>query len=166
MILLHAYSVILFFSHKLFPPQNPSSGVEILLRYSVRLFTKFWNLSNYETLSVNQRFCTSSQHITNDHKVLRAVLEPRGLMVDRIRSAATEELAAKRRPSVMVLHVDEVPSLAARPADWQNVPRIVIGATKINDACERAAGEHYLEQPFQYGELIRTIERLLAAAAD
>jgi FixJ family two-component response regulator len=24
--------------------------------------------------------------------------------------------------------------------------------------------EHYLEKPFQYGELIRTIERLLAAA--
>ena len=26
--------------------------------------------------------------------------------------------------------------------------------------------EHHLEHPFQYGELIRTIERLLAAARD
>jgi CheY-like chemotaxis protein len=104
--------------------------------------------------------------LSETEEVLRAVLEPRGLMVDRIRSAATEELAAKRRPSVMVLHVDQVPSPATRPADWQNVPRIVIGAAKIDDACEPAAGEHYLEQPFQYGELIRTIERLLAAAAE
>jgi CheY-like chemotaxis protein len=104
--------------------------------------------------------------LSETEEVLRAVLEPRGLSVDRIRSAATEELAAKRRPSVMVLHLDDDPVRAAAPAGWQNVPRIVIGATKVNDARGASAGEHYLEQPFQYGELIRTIERLLAAAAD
>jgi CheY-like chemotaxis protein len=103
--------------------------------------------------------------LSETEEVLRAVLEPRGLSVDRIRSAATEELAAKR-PSVMVLHLDEDPARAAAPAGWQNVPRIVIGATKVNDACGASAREHYLEQPFQYGELIRTIERLLAAAAE
>jgi DNA-binding response OmpR family regulator len=102
--------------------------------------------------------------LSETEEVLRAVLEPRGLSVDRIRSAASDELAAKRRPSVMVLHLDEDPAPAAAPAGWQNVPRIVIGATKINDACGASSGEHYLEQPFQYGELIRTIERLLAAA--
>jgi DNA-binding NtrC family response regulator len=102
--------------------------------------------------------------LSETEEVLRAVLEPRGLSVDRVRSAGSEELTAKRRPSVMVLHVDEEPPPAAAPAGWQNVPRILIGATKINDACETVAEEHYLEQPFQYGELIRTIERLLAAA--
>jgi CheY-like chemotaxis protein len=104
--------------------------------------------------------------LSETEEVLRAVLEPRGLMVDRIRSAASEELAAKRRPSVMVLHVDQEPSPTAAPAGWQNVPRILIGSTKVSDSCESGAGEHYLEQPFQYGDLIRTIERLLAAAAD
>jgi CheY-like chemotaxis protein len=104
--------------------------------------------------------------LSETEEVLRAVLEPRGLMVDRIRSAATEALAARRRPSVMVLHVDEEPSPTSQPAGWQNVPRIVIGAAKVNDDCESAAGEHHLEKPFHYGELIRTIERLLAAAAD
>jgi hypothetical protein len=104
--------------------------------------------------------------LSETEEVLRAVLEPRGLSVDRIRSAAAEELAARRRPSVMVLHLDEDPAPAASPAGWQNVPRIVIGATKVADTGPPACGEHYLEQPFQYGELIRTIERLLAATAD
>jgi hypothetical protein len=112
---------------------------------------------------------TGKQHVlvvdglSETEEVLRAVLEPRGLLVDRIRSAATDELAAHVRPSVMVLHVDEDPAPTAAPEGWQRVPRIVIGSTKINDACETCAGEHYLEQPFQYGELIRTIEQLLAA---
>jgi CheY-like chemotaxis protein len=106
--------------------------------------------------------------LSETEEVLRAVLEPRGLSVDRIRSAATEELAAKRRPSVMVLHVDEEPLPNSAPPGWQNVPRILIGAAKFSDgdAGAATASEHYLEQPFQYGELIRTIERLLAAAAD
>ncbi len=102
--------------------------------------------------------------LSETEEVLRAVLEPRGLSVDRIRSAATDELASKRRPSVMVLHVDEDPAPAAAPAGWQNDPRIVIGSTKVNDAGDTATEDHYLEQPFQYGELIRTIERLLSAA--
>jgi CheY-like chemotaxis protein len=104
--------------------------------------------------------------LSETEEVLRAVLEPRGLSVDRIRSAATEQLAAKRRPSVMVLHVDEEPAPATAPAGWQNVPRILIGAAKLDEGCEAAVGEYHLEQPFHYGELIRTIERLLAAAAE
>lgn len=114
---------------------------------------------------------TGKQHVlvvdglSETEEVLRAVLEPRGLSVDRVRSAASDELAAHARPSVMVLHVDEEPASAA-PEGWHHVPRIVIGATKINDTCEATSGEHYLEQPFQYGELIRTIERLLAAVED
>jgi len=50
---------------KLFPPQNPSSGVEILLDEALHYI---WNLSTYETLSVDHRVCTSSQHITNNRK--------------------------------------------------------------------------------------------------
>ena len=121
-------------------------------------------------MSEKENFVTAQQRVlvvdglSETEEVLRAVLEPRGLSVDRIRSAAADELASKRRPSVMVLHVDQDPAPAAALAGWQNVPRIVIGSTKVTDSCETATEDHYLEQPFQYGELIRTIERLLSAA--
>ena len=62
---------------------------------------------------------TGKQHVlvvdglSETEEVLRAVLEPRGLSVDRVRSTASEELAAHFRPSVMVLHVDEEPASTA-----------------------------------------------------
>jgi hypothetical protein len=66
----------------------------------------------------------------------------------------------------MVLHVEDGPTPIPANAGWQDVPRIVIGATKDTprDATPSrlTAVEHHLEKPFQYGELIRTIERLLA----
>ena len=108
--------------------------------------------------------------LAETEEVLRAVLEPKGLEVDRIRGAghgriARQQLAAKRPPSVVVLHVEEglepisdVRGLAGRPPDSDRChedrrPRPAV-----------ATVEHYLEKPFQYGELIRTIERLSAAA--
>jgi hypothetical protein len=100
--------------------------------------------------------------LSETEEVLRAVLEPRGLSVDRIRSAATDELSVNSRPSVMVLHVDEEP-LSAAPDGWQDVPRILIGSAKLNNRRRATSGEYHFEQPFHYGELIRTIERLLAA---
>ncbi|HUE12529.1 MAG TPA: hypothetical protein VMR25_00070 [Planctomycetaceae bacterium] len=105
--------------------------------------------------------------LAETEEVLRAVLEPKGLEVDRIRGAGTGEfasgnLAAKRRPSLVVLHVEDGPDQIPTSDGWQNVPRILIGATKAPGHSRRAAVEHYLEKPFQYGELIRTIERLLA----
>ena len=107
--------------------------------------------------------------LAETEEVLKAVLEPKGLTVDRIRRPATGELdkgklAAKRRPSVVVLHVEDEPSPMPTPEGWQDVPRILIGATKTGGPHHLAAVDHYLEKPFQYGELIRTIERLLMTA--
>jgi CheY-like chemotaxis protein len=98
--------------------------------------------------------------------VLRAVLEPRGLEVDRVRGAGAGAFASKCPPSVVVLHLEDGPAQIPPPHGWQDVPRILIGATHAADRPRPPADEHYLEKPFQYGELIRTIERLLAAAAD
>jgi DNA-binding NtrC family response regulator len=107
--------------------------------------------------------------LAETEEVLRAVLEPKGLEVDRIRGGdrdafARRQLSKKHRPSVVVLHVEE--GLEQFPASdgWQDVPRILIGGTKTGDSARLATLEHYLEKPFQYGELIRTIERLLATA--
>jgi CheY-like chemotaxis protein len=107
--------------------------------------------------------------LSETEEVLRAVLEPKGLQVDRIRGAETAaiaggRLAAKRRPSVVVLHVEDGPAHIPTSEGWQDVPRILIGATKMDGPSQHDGVEHYLEKPFQYGELIRTIERLLAAA--
>jgi CheY-like chemotaxis protein len=107
--------------------------------------------------------------LSETEEVLRAVFEPKGLEVDRVRGADTgvfsrERLAAKERPSLVVLHVEDGPTSIPTSDGWQDVPRIVIGATKDAPPSRLAAVEHHLEKPFQYGELIRTIERLLAEA--
>jgi DNA-binding NtrC family response regulator len=107
--------------------------------------------------------------LAETEEVLRAVLEPKGLEVDRIRGAETSDFGgnkrtAKRRPSVVVLHIEDGPAEMPTSDDWHDVPRILIGAEKTDGSSNSPAVEHYLEKPFQYGELIRTIERLLAAA--
>jgi DNA-binding response OmpR family regulator len=107
--------------------------------------------------------------LAETEQVLRAVLEPKGLEVDRIRGGDTgefarQQLSAQRPPSVVVLHVEEGLEPIPSSEGWQDVPRILIGATKSGELPSVATVEHYLEKPFQYGELIRTIERLLAAA--
>jgi DNA-binding NtrC family response regulator len=107
--------------------------------------------------------------LAETEQVLRAVLEPKGLEVDRIRGGETGEfarsqLAAKQPPSVVVLHVEEGLEHTSTTDNWQGVPRILIGASKAIETTHRTTSEHYLEKPFHYGELIRTIERLLAAA--
>jgi DNA-binding response OmpR family regulator len=113
---------------------------------------------------------TAAQHVllvdglAETEEVLRAVLEPRGLKVDRIRSPRSRDFSETRRPSVVVLHVEDEPSPVSRTSGWQDVPRILIGATKSADRSFDGADAHYLEKPFQYAELIRTIEQLLAAS--
>jgi CheY-like chemotaxis protein len=104
--------------------------------------------------------------LAETEEVLRAVLEPRGLEVDRVRGAGAGEFASKCPPSIVVLHIEDGPTQVATPEGLQDVPRILIGATHAADRPHPPADEHYLEKPFQYGELIRTIERLLAAVAD
>jgi DNA-binding NtrC family response regulator len=107
--------------------------------------------------------------LSETEEVLRAVLEPKGLEVDRVRGVdsgvfSRERLAAKVRPSLVVLHLEDGPTPIPASDAWQDVPRIVIGATKEASSSRPAPAEHFLEKPFQYGELIRTIERLLAEA--
>ena len=101
--------------------------------------------------------------LAETEEVLRAVLEPRGLEVDRVRGSVAREIASQARPSLVVLHVEEGPLPPFPEKSWDDVPRILIGATHAADRPRSPAGEHYLEKPFQYGELIRTIEQLLAA---
>ena len=90
--------------------------------------------------------------------VLKAVFEPRGHAVNRVRQSELPSGSASR-PRVLVWHAnDSEDSQAAIRFD--GVPRIVIGrgAVPIGDS-------RRFSQPFEYGELLQAIESLLAAPA-
>ena len=92
-------------------------------------------------------------------QVLRAVFEPRGHQVDRVRAFEFARLADEP-DGVLVLHDD-----GARPPATSNgrVPRVIIGSIAAAAESDRLpdAGPR-LSQPFHYAELIRAVESLLA----
>lgn len=96
--------------------------------------------------------------------VLKAVLEPRGLQVDRIRAHhPPERITRGTRPHVVVLEAHELDPPGAAPRLWDNVPRVIIGSAQIPTDPTSSSDEQHLSKPFHYGELIQAIERLLAA---
>lgn len=99
--------------------------------------------------------------LSETEEVLRAVLEPRGLHVQRIRGSHSAPAAADAPPpSVIVLH-DE--SHAARAPQWKHVPRVIIGSATFPERAPTAdRRQQYLAKPFHYRELIAAIEQLLA----
>jgi hypothetical protein len=90
--------------------------------------------------------------------VLKAVLEPRGTQVERTRGPmALRRSDEVNFPHVVVIDVDEV-SAAASASRFGESHRILIGSVQmpVNDR------DRFLAKPFQYPELLRTIEDLLA----
>lgn len=96
---------------------------------------------------------------TETEEVLRAVLEPRGLRVDRIRSMAGSNETL--RPSLLVIDDDGSDPPAAPSEQWQSVPRIVIGTARVPEGSGSDPTRHFLRKPFQYPELIAAVEQLL-----
>lgn len=90
-------------------------------------------------------------------QVLRAVLEPRGHRVDRVRAFDPAPPAAG---SVLVLH-DDGSSEANRRHKYGTAPRVIIGSFTTTASPAADESEHRLAQPFQYAELIRAVESLL-----
>lgn len=90
--------------------------------------------------------------------VLKAVLEPRGTQVERTRGAVarrrTDDVNA---PHVVVIDLDDE-SADATASCFEESHRILIGsaATLVDDR------DRFLSKPFQYPELLRAIEDLLA----
>lgn len=108
--------------------------------------------------------------LAETEQVLKAVLEPRGLHVDRVRRGTPslsgpdepkKRAPAAARPNVLVLHEDQ--SDVGGLDQWGQVPRVVIGSMQMAESSE--SGE-YLPHPFQYRELIGAIERLLSPATE
>lgn len=90
--------------------------------------------------------------------VLKAVFEPRGHVVNRVRQSqlASSTLTS---PRVVVWHANESESTVSA-SRFQGVPRILIGRAD----CPESDGEaQRFSHPFEYHELLQTIESLLTS---
>lgn len=98
--------------------------------------------------------------LAETEEVLKAVLEPRGLRVERIRAHATQTSDRdSSAPNVLVLHADD--AVQAKRRSWDGIPCVVIGSADISDSNRLSGDSRYLQKPFCYRELILAIEQLL-----
>jgi hypothetical protein len=96
--------------------------------------------------------------ISDTEAVLRAVLEPRGTQVERTRGVMVSRRSEQSNsPHVVVIDLDEE-SAAQTASCFGDSHRILIGSVKA-PVDER---DRFLAKPFQYPELLQTIEDLLA----
>ena len=96
--------------------------------------------------------------ISDTEAVLKAVLEPRGTHVERTRgSLVTRRQDPENCPHVVVIDLDEDTS-AATASCFGDSHRILIGSIKASVN----GRDRFLAKPFQYPELLQTIEDLLA----
>ena len=93
-------------------------------------------------------------------EVLKAVFEPLGHSVHRVRQAQLA-VTDSRRPNVVVWHADESADGGPRPR-FVDVPQIVIGKARLNSA---ATGTPHFAQPFHYVELLQAIASALQKSA-
>lgn len=94
--------------------------------------------------------------------VLKAVLEPQGCRVNRIRQQHSVNLTSREDiPSIVVVHDDDTDDFATSQPDWNQVPKVVIGSVSKADTANQGQSTRFLVQPFQYAELIDSIESLL-----
>jgi hypothetical protein len=90
--------------------------------------------------------------------VLKAVFEPRGHAVNRVRQSEMPSGSASP-PRVLVWHANDAEDSPAANR-FEGVPRIVIGRGAMPCGDSRR-----FSQPFEYGELLQAIESLLAIEA-
>lgn len=96
-------------------------------------------------------------------EVLHAVLEPRGLRVDWLRSQHYASGSADQ-PDIVVIDAEALPVESATVSpQWENVPQVILGAAEEVLPVRMDAPHAYLSKPFQFPDLIQAIERLLPA---
>lgn len=98
-------------------------------------------------------------------EVLHAVLAPRGMQVDWVRSHV-EQLPgeAAGRPDILVIDAAALPlHKSGKNRNWRDVPQVILGADEADSTGDGDDQHTYLNTPFQFPDLIRAIERLLPA---
>ncbi|MGQ0634969.1 MAG: hypothetical protein ACT4QC_10185 [Planctomycetaceae bacterium] len=101
-------------------------------------------------------------------EVLRAVLEPRGLTVERARGATVDPfVGGPQRPRLVVVDADAVADHQMSADHWQKTPLIIVGTVPESSFGRDADDAHVrrLSKPFHYADLIRAIDSLVAARA-
>ena len=90
-------------------------------------------------------------------EVLKAVFEPRGHEVRRVRR--TQFAESVTRPGVVVWHDDA--ESAPLDSSLHDVPRVLIGKARLSDT---SRGARRFAQPFEYGDLLQAVEAALEQA--
>ena len=111
---------------------------------------------------VNGQHVVVFDGLNETEEVLKAVLEPQGCRVNRIRQQHSDHLNSPNEvPSIVVVHDDDADQFATRQPDWKQVPKVVIGSVSKANTAKQSQSTRFLVQPFQYAELIDSIETLL-----
>ncbi|HEY3965651.1 MAG TPA: hypothetical protein VGM05_13925 [Planctomycetaceae bacterium] len=110
--------------------------------------------------------------ISDTTAVLQAVLEPRGVAVNRIRNLGGSAAGnAAPRPSVVVLDAESLSgSTPPFGDDWKNIPQVIIGTIHVAEMAtiddpSAVPLRRYFQKPFQFAELVQAIESLIAPSA-
>ena len=102
--------------------------------------------------------------VSDTAEVLQAVLEPRGLTVNRVRRMElADQSATANRPAVLIVDAegwnDACPTMSS---GWQAVPQVIIGLVRVTEeTTEPVATRRFLRKPFQYADLVQAIESLI-----
>lgn len=108
--------------------------------------------------------------ISDTADVLKAVMEPRGHSVNRVRHADDGgRIGTHDKPTVVVLDAESRSDTASTLSRWQNVPQVIIGTfvpsgEPADASSPNGAERRFLEKPFQFAALIQAIESLVAQA--
>jgi DNA-binding response OmpR family regulator len=105
--------------------------------------------------------------ISDTADVLQAVLEPRGVIVNRVRRWCESDAVSEDRPAVVVLDAESLPAgVGPTQGAWHNVPQVIIGtirppAAPLTPGTGSEVERRYLKKPFQFVELIQAVEALI-----
>ncbi|QDT97747.1 hypothetical protein [Gimesia aquarii] len=100
--------------------------------------------------------------LNETEEVLKAVLEPQGCRVNRVRMQNRVEVSGHQEtPSIIIVHDNDSTESTTNQLGWNEVPKVVIGSVKASKPENTTASTRFLVQPFQYAELIDSIESLL-----
>lgn len=100
-------------------------------------------------------------------EVLHAVLAPRGMQVDWVRSHVQQVPGeAAGRPDILIIDAAALPiHKSGKNREWRGVPQVILGADEAASTADADSQHTYLNTPFQFPDLIRAIERLLPIKA-
>ena len=111
---------------------------------------------------VNGQHVVVFDGLNETEEVLKAILEPQGCRVNRIRQQHSGDImTANEVPSLVVMHDDDASHYARNKPEWNKIPKIVIGSVKKHASPNSDQSTRFLVQPFQYAELIDSIESIL-----